>query len=62
MGKTVILTQISHCNTTIFQTFVFKTLWKTTGKSLALLEAYGPKDNITTLMAHPSIHYALAEL
>lgn len=60
---TVILTQILHYNTTIFQTFAFKTLWKTIDKSLALLEAYGPRDSIATLFVYPSIpRYALAEL
>lgn len=57
---TLILTQIAHYNTIIFQTFALKTLWKTSNKSLALREAYGPKDSTARLSAHPSIQcYAL---
>lgn len=52
---TLISTQTAHYNTTIFQTFALKTLWKTTDKSLALPEAYGPKDSTAMLFAHPSI-------
>lgn len=52
---TLILTQIAHYNTIIFQTSALKTLWKTSDKSLALPEAYGPKDSAAMLSAHPSI-------